>query len=702
MAIVKLKIRRADSEGFLAILTAKQLEVETEGFLPPLPPDLSSSFNQWQLAYRQIEDVRSCIAPTPGIRLTPKSVKYYSGAEHTVAVKEYLNQWLNSGERNWQPIRDKLIAIAQQLRSLNEETRVIIDAKDIDLRRLPWQEWSLFEQYYPQAEVVLSLPKDKETTKILPKSQKIRILVAVGRSGGINTKDDIKVIQELEKHGAEVTTLIQPSHKDLCEALWDEQGYHIFVFTGHSGSQEDGQIGWIELNDKDSLSIEDFKNALKSAINKGLQLAIFNSCDGLGLANQLAQLHLPQCIVMREPVPDRVAIEFLKYFFQDFARNNSLFTSVHTARQRLEHFKADYPGAIWLPTICMEPNVEPLTWQELCKESPKKSTQEKPINLSSNTAKKNIKPWALISVASLVVAGSGYVIWKSTQPSPPPEGTFRYGGSTSWAPISSLVDKKIKEKLPQFNLTYYQHPTLPPGTGTGIKMLLDGQISFAHASRYIKDEEYQRATSIGVKLQQIPVAMDGIAITVNPSLNISGLSIEQLKEIYTGKITNWQQVGGSNLPITAYSRPNDSGTTEFFKENILGDNNFGGNVQFMTTTTEALKQVGQNPGAIYFASAPEVISQCSVKTIPISPKNGTNPIAADTPGKVPGQKCPWQHNQLNIEVLKNNQYPITRRLFVIVKQNNQEDEKAGDFYANYLMTGEGQSLIEQAGYVRIR
>ncbi|QSJ16066.1 substrate-binding domain-containing protein [Nostoc sp. UHCC 0702] len=701
MAIVNLKLRGNSQEGFLVILRAKNLEEETEGFLPPLLPELESSFNQWQLAYRQIEAVRSCIAPAPGIRLTPKKATNYSHAEHTVAVKDYLNQWLNSGDSRWRPIRDRLIAIAQQLHRSNEEIRVIIDAKDIDLRRLPWQEWNLFEEHYPHTEVALSAPKNvnQQRNQLIPKSQNIRILVAVGRSDGINTKDDLKVIQELEKDGVEVVCLMQPSRKELCDALWDEQGYHIFVFTGHSGSQEDGQIGWIEVNENDSLSIEEFKEALKQAIHKGLQLAIFNSCDGLGLANQLAQLHLPQIIVMREPVPDMVAVEFLKYFFQEFTRNNSLFTSVQKARKRLEHFKSDYPGAIWLPTICIEPNVEPLTWQGLHRVPVAEPASQKPEK-SIHQPQQNIKPWLLTGLVGLVISSGVYLAWNFISSSPP-VGTFRYGGSTSWAPIRDLVEKKLQEKWPQFKLSYYSHPTLPPGSGTGIKMLLDGQISFAESSRYIRDYESLRATALGIKLKQVPIGIDAIAIAVHPSLNISGLSVEQFKGIYTGQITNWQQVGGPNLPITPYSRPDDSGTTEFVKDNILGTHNFGANVKLITTTTEALKQVGQNlnQGGIYYASAAEVIHQCSVKTLPIS-LGSSKLIAVDQPGNTPGVKCPWQNNKLNLEVLKNNKYPITRYLFVIIKQNNQDDEKAGEFFANYLLTAEGQDLIEQAGFIR--
>jgi len=730
MAIVKLKLRRTSEEGFLVILTSTNREHETEGFLAPLPKELELSFNKWQSAYRQIEAVRSCIAPAPGLRLTPKGVTICSNSENTDSVKAHLNQWLNSGDSRWRPIRDGLIAIADRLNQAGDEIRVILDAKEIDLRRLPWQEWTLFEEHYPHAEVALSAPRSSEKQQIspLPSSSKVRILVAVGRSNGINTKDDLEVIQRLEELGAEVVCLMQPDLKVLCDALWDELGYHIFIFTGHSGSRADGQIGWIEVNDKDSLGIDQFKDALRAAISRGLQLAIFNSCDGLGLANELAELHLPQSIVMREPVPDPVAVEFLKYFFNEFTQNKSLFASVQKARKRLEPFKPLYPGAIWLPTICIGPSVEPLTWQGLCgsysssrtvlESLPLPEESHKPLPKSS----RNIKVSLLTGLLGVVVGGAislpiinlinlPSALESAEQPEDShlssvtaPAGTWLYGGSTTWAPIRGLVDKRIEREWPKFNLSYAQHPTLPPGSGMGIKMLLDGQLSFAQSSRPVLNNEYELAASRGVKLKQVPVAIDGIAIAVHPSLNIEGLTLEQIKGIYTGQITNWSQVGGPNLKITPYSRPKDSGTTEFFKENILETKNFGANVVFIPTTTQALNRVSQRPdeGRIYLASAPEVINQCTVKSLPISRHVGSAFIAPYQGSPVPHEKCSSKNRKLNREALKNGEYPITRRLFVIIKQNGQVDEEAGEAYARLLLTEEGQKLIKEAGFIPIR
>ncbi|MBW4646554.1 MAG: PstS family phosphate ABC transporter substrate-binding protein [Goleter apudmare HA4340-LM2] len=289
-----------------------------------------------------------------------------------------------------------------------------------------------------------------------------------------------------------------------------------------------------------------------------------------------------------------------------------------------------------------------------------------------------------------------------TQVANVPTGLFSYGGSTTWAPIRREVDSEIQKLLPKFQLRYTDPTTAAPGSGTGIRMLLNNQLAFAQSSRSIKDEEYQKAQQRGFTLKEIPVAIDGIAIAVNPNLNIPGLTVTQIKDIYTGKLTNWQQVGGPNLPIKAYSRRlEDGGTVEFFYENVLGKGKFADNVQFIPTTTLALREVAKNPGGIYYASAPEVVDQCTIKSLPL----GRTPDKLVPPYKepfVPRQNCPQQLNQLNAIAFQTGDYPITRRLFVIVKQNGQIDQQAGESYANLLLTEQGQKLITQAGFVRIR
>jgi phosphate transport system substrate-binding protein len=283
-----------------------------------------------------------------------------------------------------------------------------------------------------------------------------------------------------------------------------------------------------------------------------------------------------------------------------------------------------------------------------------------------------------------------------------PTGLFNYGGSTSWAPIRLSVDSKLQQERPEFRLRYVEPNNNTPGSSTGIQALIDGQLTFAQSSRPILDTEIQRAKTRGFDIKQITVAIDGLAVAVNPNLNISGLTIDQLKSIYTGKVTNWKELGGTSIPIKAYSRRvEDGGTVELFVQDILGRQKFAPNVEFVPTTTQALQKISTNPGGIYFASAPEVVPQCSIKPVPLGRKQGSYVAPYTEPFILPVE-CPGKRNKLNIEAFQSGKYPITRNLFVVVKQNGQIEQQVGEAYANLLLTEQGQELISQAGFVKIR
>ena len=158
---------------------------------------------------------------------------------------------------------------------------------------------------------------------------------------------------------AEVTLLVEPRRQQLNDQLWQQQ-WDILFFAGHSSTQED--IGRIYINETESLRMEQLRYALRTAVSNGLRLAIFNSCDGLGLARSLFDLHIPQVIVMREPIPDEVAQKFLRYFLEDFSSGTSCYLSVRRARERLQGIEDRFPCATWLPIICQNPAETPLTW----------------------------------------------------------------------------------------------------------------------------------------------------------------------------------------------------------------------------------------------------------------------------------------------------------------------------------------------------
>jgi phosphate transport system substrate-binding protein len=283
-----------------------------------------------------------------------------------------------------------------------------------------------------------------------------------------------------------------------------------------------------------------------------------------------------------------------------------------------------------------------------------------------------------------------------------PSGLFNYGGSTTWAPIRRDIDPQMMQAHPGFQLRYLNPAVGAPGSSTGIQMLIENQLAFAQSSRSLKAEELQAAQQRGFTLKEIPVALEGIAIAVNPDLNIAGLTVEQVRGIYTGRFTNWNQLGGPNLPITPYTRrPEEGGTVEFFLQNVLGGQPFGNTASYISTTTEALRAVSNDLGGIYYASAPEVVGQCTVQPIAIG-QTADQLVPIHQLPLVPASACPAQRNQINSMVLLNGTYPITRRLLVIIKENGQLDQWAGEAYANLLLSQEGQQLLSESGFVRIQ
>ena len=245
--------------------------------------------------------------------------------------------------------------------------------KDI-LHRLPWQEWGFFAQkFFCEAAVcfhssVASTTTSKETSTP-GKIRRARIISIFGDSTNIDTRADKELLEKLKKQAAELIVLTEPNRNDF-NTLWEE-ACDILFFAGHSETKGDGQTGVININPNDSLSLAEIKRTLRAAISKGLKLAIFNSCDGLGLAKQLADLNLPYIIVWREVVPDKLAQKFLQYFLSSFSKGESLFSSVRQARDKLKELANDkdiekqLPGVSWLPIICQNTTSPTPSWEDL-------------------------------------------------------------------------------------------------------------------------------------------------------------------------------------------------------------------------------------------------------------------------------------------------------------------------------------------------
>ena len=337
------------------------------GNLPPAP-NLIELYRNWRLMYQNLCDrlprsIRN-LDDDDELEIDEADITNFSTVDFQDLCEQLqlnINAWLDS---------PGIINISRQLRAaLNpaDEIRIIIETQNTIIQKLPWHCCSFFADF-PHSEVSFARTEYKRTPKLQLSentNNKVRILAILGNAKGIDLEQERRFLQSLPF--AEVEFIVKPSRQEFNDKLWDVRGWDILFFAGHS--QTDRETGIIYINEKphnNSLTIEQLKEALKAAIEKGLQLAIFNSCDGLGLADGLEKLNIPTTIVMREPVPNRVAEEFFNYFLQGFAfEKKSLYTSVQEARRRLQGLENYFPSASWLPVIFINPAEEPPIWISL-------------------------------------------------------------------------------------------------------------------------------------------------------------------------------------------------------------------------------------------------------------------------------------------------------------------------------------------------
>ncbi|MGQ4649535.1 CHASE2 domain-containing protein [Lyngbya aestuarii] len=369
-------------------------ETEIKGWLPPAT-ELTQQYYGWQSTYRSLGKSSRIIKPK-AIKIDGSLQKNQQECHNRAnELCDRFNTWLRAD--SFFSIREKWL---EKVRT-SEEVRIIISAENHQLWQLPWQQWDFLERY-SKAEIGLSTLEYERPPGVLapPCQDRVRILAILGNSYKINVEQDRHLLEKLPN--AEVTFLVEPQRQELNDQLW-EQNWDILFFAGHSNTE--GERGRIYINQKDSLTLDQLKHALKQAVASGLQLAIFNSCDGLGLARELEKLHIPQMIVMREPVADLVAHAFLKYFLQAFSTSKHLYWAVQEARKRLQGLEDKFPCASWLPVICQNPAAIPLRWPQL-PASPKvtPSPEDQPESRQSQLDQKG-RRWQNLLVGSILITG---------------------------------------------------------------------------------------------------------------------------------------------------------------------------------------------------------------------------------------------------------------------------------------------------------
>ncbi len=217
------------------------------------------------------------------------------------------------------------------------------------------------------------------------------------------------------------------------------------------------------------------------------------------------------------------------------------------------------------------------------------------------------------------------------------------------------------------------------GSGTGISALINGTTDICNASRPMKPSERdklkQRFGSRGV---EIKTAQDGLSVYVNQGNVITELAVEQVKDIYTGKVTNWKALGGPDAPIILYGRENNSGTYVYFRDNVLMGEDYSASMQSMPGTAAVVNAVSKDKNGIGYGGA---AYGAGIREVKIK-KDGGSVAYAPT-----------------MENIKAGDYPVTRFLYLYVK--NKPTGKMKE-YIDWILSDEGQAVVSQVGYFPIR
>lgn len=358
-------------QGFPLVIAQRfngdRLIWEGKGSLPPAT-ELARLHRDWNTYYDASKERFSTLSvieddDEDDFQDKPSVTQYSEATFQQIReqITKAINAWLKS---------DGFIRLDFGLRrelNRNEGILVIIKTDDDFLWTLPWERWDFFDDFY--AAISYAKLTAEGTTQTFQK-KKVRVLAIRGSDEGTDLKQSFNPLEKLPD--AEIVKLEKPSRQQFDAQLWDKAGWHILFYTGHSDSKD--AIGKMYINDnksKNYLTIEELKEALKAAIDLGLKIAFFNSCDGVGLATKLADLKIVQVVCMKREVPNYVAQEFFKYFMEAFAEERLRFDlAVNKARKKLQGLEDEFPGASWLPLIYLNSAERPPTWQDFLEDIP--------------------------------------------------------------------------------------------------------------------------------------------------------------------------------------------------------------------------------------------------------------------------------------------------------------------------------------------
>ena len=242
-------------------------------------------------------------------------------------------------------------------------------------------------------------------------------------------------------------------------------------------------------------------------------------------------------------------------------------------------------------------------------------------------------------------------------------------GSTTVLPIVQRVAEVYMSKNPDVSLS-----VSGGGSGVGITALLDGTTDIAMASRQMKDKEKATANKKGMKIKEVEIAMDGIAVIVHPSNSISEMTIDDIKSIYMeGGVSNWSKFGGEDKDIVVVSRDTASGTFEVFEKKVLGGEKVRADALLQASNVAVKNAVAGSEGAIGYMGIGYLGDE--VKALLV---NGVEPTEAN---------------------VLSGEYPVARKLYLYIRGDASDDINA---FVNFVLSDDGQRIVREVGYIPLK
>ncbi len=241
-------------------------------------------------------------------------------------------------------------------------------------------------------------------------------------------------------------------------------------------------------------------------------------------------------------------------------------------------------------------------------------------------------------------------------------------GSTTVLPIAQACAEKFMDLYPEIDVS-----VKGGGSGVGISALIDGTCDIADASRPMKPSEVKRAKAKGINPVAHVIARDGIAVVVHPSNPVSALTIDQIKDIYVGKIKNWKELGGKDMKIIVISRDSSSGTYEVFEHLVLKGAKVRKDALLMASNKAVAMAVAKTPGAIGYVGLGYLSK--SLKALKV---DGAYPT---------------------LETVRDGLYKLSRPLFMYT---NGKPKGVIKEFIDFVLSPEGQKIVKEQGFVPIK